>query len=164
MLRMKIKQNTNKALLAILCFTAATTLMANPSPTRDATPPYGHALKTVESVINALNNGAIVSAAVDLSKCTRQDGGTPSQTKGGLRVSPYRIKGDGTLSFADSHFTVSTSSGSPNPIMQFLRYSVNPEGAITVTSFIFSIPDYNLTRQVSFDCSINQGVNFNVAQ
>lgn len=123
-------------------------------------PSYSNnALQTVSAVGHALNSGATVNATVDLSQCTRQGGGEPSTTKGGLKVSPFRIQNDGTLSFADSHFTVSTST--QQPLMQFLRYTVAPEGGnITVSSYIFSVPDYSLISQVAFDCAINQGVNF----
>jgi hypothetical protein len=163
MFNMKIKQNIKTTTFAVVCSTAATAVMAGSADLSDDAISYGESLETVESVITALNGGAVVNAAVDLSKCTRQDGEAPSKIRGGLRVSPYRIKEDGTLSFADSHFTVLTNSGGADPIMQFLRYSVSPEGDITVSSFIYSIPDYTLTRQVAFDCSINQGVNFNAA-
>ena len=122
------------------------------------TPQYTLPLETVSSVKDALNDGATVNATVDLSQCTRQGGGDPSTTTGGLRVSPFRIQGNGTLSFSDSHFTVSTRT--QQPLMQFLRYQVVPEGGITVSSFIFSVPDYQLLSQVAFDCAINKGVSF----
>jgi hypothetical protein len=160
---MKTLRNIKQTLLAALCSTAATVAMAGSTDIWNDDL-YGQPLETVESVITALNSGAIVNAAVDLSKCNRQDGEATSKIKGGLMVSPYQIKEDGTLAFSDSHFTVTTMfSGNPDPIMQFLRYSVSPKGAITVTSFIYSIPDYTLTNQVAFDCSINNGVNFNAA-
>jgi hypothetical protein len=123
-----------------------------------AQPAYSLPLETVSSVVNALNHGATVNATVDLSLCTPQDGGHASTTKGGLKVTPFRVQGDGTLSFSDPHFTVSTST--QQPLMQYLRYKVVPAGGITVTSFIFSVPDYNLINQVSYDCAINNGVSF----
>ncbi|WP_428241298.1 VirK family protein [Gynuella sp.] len=159
---MNISKNLQMAFVAALCSTA-TTAIAETAQTWDDILPYSRSLKTTESLVHALDNGAIVNASVDLSVCTRQDGGAASQTKGGLTVSPYRLQADGTLSFSDSHFTVSTRSGSPMPIMQFLRYTVAPQGAITVTSFIFSVPDYRLTSEVSFDCAINDGVSFHAA-
>ena len=138
----------------------AASAMANPMAGWLGQPSFGIPLITVDSVKHALNTGATVSAAVDLSRCTRSDGGKSSQTRGGLVVTPYRIQGNGILSFSDTHFTVSTRSGAPEPIKQFLRYTVKPEGDITVSSYIFSVPDYRLTSQVSFQCSINQGVSF----
>ena len=153
-------------ILATLCTGAITAMAAPASEWNDNwndVLPYSRSLETVDAVVNALDGGATVNAAVDLSQCTRQDGGTPSETKGGLTVLPYRIQADGTLSFADSHFTVSTRSGTATPIMQFLRYTVAPEGAITVSSFIFSVPDYTLTSEVAFECTINGGVSFHAA-
>jgi hypothetical protein len=159
---MKTIQKIKKTLLAVLCCTATTAVMADSEDILNDILPYSQSLETVESVINALNNGAMVSAAVDLTKCSNQDGGAPSTIRGGLKVSSYRIEEDGTLWFEDSFFTASTSSGRADPIMLILRYLVNPEGAITVNSFIYSIPDYTLTRTSSFDCLINNGVNFNI--
>jgi hypothetical protein len=160
---MKTIRNIKKTLLAVVCSAATTAVMGDSDDILGSILPYGKSLKTTESVVNALNNGAIVNATVDLSKCVSQDAAATSKIKGGLRISSYRIEEDDSLWFEDSLFTVSTSSGRADPIMLLLRYLVNPEGAITVTSFIFSIPDYTLTSQLAFDCTMNQGVSFNAA-
>lgn len=159
---MNIKKYFTVIAVSAACLTSGM-VMANPMFNMGNALPYGRSLVDVEQVKEALNGGAVVNAAIDLSQCTRSDGGAPSQTKGGLRVSPYRIKSDGSLSFSDTHFTVSTRTGVPVPITQFLRYSVTPEGAITLTSYIYSMPNYNLMSEVSFDCAINEGVSFNAA-
>ena len=117
-------------------------------------------LNDVAAVKLALAAGQRVSAAVDLSLCQPANGAAPSQTQGGLVVSPYRIQGDGTLSFSDSHFTVSNAG---KPITQFLRYSVRVDGGITVTSFIYSMPDLAPLSQVAFECRLSNGVSFVVA-
>lgn len=114
-------------------------------------------LHDVAAVKLALGAGLRVSAAVDLSLCQPADGGAPSQTQGGLLVSPYRIQADGTLSFSDSHFTVSNAG---KPITQFLRYTVRPDSAITVTSYIFSMPDLAPLSEVAFNCRLGNGVSF----
>jgi hypothetical protein len=160
---MKTMQNIKKTLLAVLCSASTTAAMADSGGVWDDVLPYGHPLETVESVINALNGGAIVNATVDLSKCVRQGGEAPSKIRGGLKVSSYRIKEDGTLWFEDSFSTVLTSSGREDPIRVILRYLVSPGGVIAVTSFVYSIPDYTLTRKEAFNCSINKGVNFNAS-
>lgn len=159
---MSIKKAFTALAMSAACATSGVVL-ANPVSDFGNMLPYGRSLTSVDQVKKALNEGAVVSAAVDLSQCSRPDGGAPSETQGGLEVSPYRIKGDGSLSFSDTHFTVSTRTGSPVPITQFLRYTVAPSGDITVSSYIFSMPYYNLMSEVSFDCSINEGVSFNAA-
>jgi hypothetical protein len=162
MLIMKILQNIKITLLAVLCFSATTSVTADSPDIWNDIIPYGQSLETVESVIHALDNGAIVNAAVDLSKCDPQDDGVPSTIRGGFRISHYRINEDGVLWFEDSFFTVLTSSERADPIRLLLRYFASPEGDVTVTSFIYSIPDYTLTMKEDFSCSINEGVNFNV--
>lgn len=120
---------------------------------------YGKQLTTTQALTKALNNGANVNATVDLSVCTPENGADASSTKGGLNVSPFRIL-NGEVSFADTHSTVSTRSGVPEPISQTLRYEVQANGNIKVTSFLFSLPNYQLINQVSFDCVINDGLKF----
>jgi len=114
-------------------------------------------LHDLAAVKLALGAGLRVSAAVDLSLCQPANGGAPSQTQGGLLVSPYRIQADGSLSFSESHFTVSNTG---KPITQFLRYVVQPDSAITVTSYIFSMPDLAPLSEVAFNCRLGNGVSF----
>jgi hypothetical protein len=162
---MNISRDIKKIVLGVLCYIATTTVIAGPTFPLNNDQIYGQPLETRESVIAALNGGAIVKAAGDLSKCTRQDGEAPLKLRGGLMVSSYQIKDDGTLLFVDSVYTATADfSGSLEPIADFVKYSVNSEGAITLTSYIYSIPDYTLIRQFAFDCSINNGVSFNASK
>jgi hypothetical protein len=158
---MKTIQNIKKTLSIVLCSTATTAVMASTADIWNDVLPYGESLSTVESVIHALNNGATVNAVVDLSKCAPQDGEAPSKIRGGLSISSYRIEEDGSLWFEDTLFTALTSPGRADPVRLLLRYLVSPGGAITVTSFVYSIPDYTLATKEEYDCSINKGVNFN---
>jgi hypothetical protein len=154
-------RNIKNILLVMLFYTSATTAMAGSAHVLNDDKIYGQPLETSESVITALNGGAIVKASIDLSKCTPQDGGTTLNIKGGLVISSYKIEEDGTLLFVDSvNAATEYFSGSLEPIADFVKYSVSPDGAITFTSNIYSIPDYNLIQQFAFDCSINNGVNF----
>lgn len=143
-----------RALAVVLSLPAMATLHAAlPTNTFAASRP----LTDVAAVKLALAAGQRVSASVDLSLCQPGNGGAPSQTQGGLVVSPYRIQGDGTLSFSDSHFTVSNAG---RPITQFLRYTVRPDSSITVTSYIFSMPDLAPLSEVAFECRLGNGVSF----
>jgi len=143
-----------RALALLISLPAAAALhAASPTDTFAASRP----LHDVAAVKLALGAGQRVSATVDLSLCQPANGGTPSQTQGGLVVSPYRIQGDGTLSFSDSHFTVSNAG---KPITQFLRYTVRPDSSITVTSYIFSMPDLAPLSEVAFECRLGNGVSF----
>jgi hypothetical protein len=161
---MKILRNIKRTLLAALCSTATTVVMADSEDLLNDDQTYGQPLKTTDSVITALNSGAIVNAVVDLSKCARQDGEDALKLRGGLLVSPYQIKEDGTLLFVGSVYTATTFfSGNLEPIADFTKYSVSPKGAITVSAYIYSIPDYTLISEIIFDCSINNGVSFNAA-
>jgi hypothetical protein len=133
------------------------------APGLHAAPPDAPALdRTVQlrdaaAVKQVLARGQRVNATVDLGLCTPANGAAPSQTRGGLAVSPFRIQEDGTLSFADAHFAVSAAG---RPIMQNLRYAVRPDGGITLTSHIFALPDYTLLSESAFECAVGNGVNF----
>jgi hypothetical protein len=158
---MKTKLIIKKTLLALLCSSVTTGVVADNADIWKDFIPNGQSLESVESVINALDNGAPVNATVDMSKCTPEDDGAPSTIRGGLKLSTYRINEDGTLWFEDSFISVSSGTGREDPVMVLLRYLANPEGSVTVTSFVFSIPDYTLTMKESFDCSINIAIDFN---
>jgi hypothetical protein len=158
---MKTNLIIKRTLLAVLCSCVTSGVVADHADTWNDFIPIGQSLESVESVINALDNGAPVNATVDMSKCIPEDEGAPSTIRGGLRLSSYRINEDGALWFEDSFFSVLPGTGREDPVMVLLRYLANPEGSVTVTSFVYSIPDYTLTMKESFDCSINIAINFN---
>ncbi|AXF25808.1 hypothetical protein CUJ89_35945 [Burkholderia pyrrocinia] len=116
-------------------------------------------LSGLTEVENALNQGASVSVAVDLSKCAPAGTtSTPGTTRGGLRINAYRITPDGTLSFADEHATVDASG---QPIWQFIRYQVKPDQTVAFSTDLFALPSYNrLAPRISYACAIDQGIAF----
>ncbi|WP_242448985.1 VirK family protein [Burkholderia metallica] len=116
-------------------------------------------LSTLEEVEGALNHGAAVSVTVDLTQCSPAGTTTaPGTTRGGLRISAYRITQDGTLSFADQHATVDASG---QPIWQFIRYQVKPDQTVAFSTDLFSLPSYaRLAPRISYTCTVNQGIAF----
>ena len=114
------------------------------------------------ALLEALDAGQKVSVTIDLSRCQPQSGGRPSQTKGGLlAIDAYRVLPDGTISFADTHFTASDSAA---PLFQTLRYQVKVDGSVNFRQVLFSLPDYALVSQSSFNCAIGNGVEFRTAR
>lgn len=116
------------------------------------------ALNDQASIIEALDKGKRVAVTIDLSRCAPgSEGQAASQTVGGLTsIESYRVV-DSTLSFADTHVTVSSRG---TPINQILRYRVRQDGSITFSSTIFNLPDYSLVNQVAFECAIGNGIGF----
>jgi hypothetical protein len=108
---MNTMHNIKKTLLAVLCACATSGVVADHVNMWNDFLTYGQSLETVESVITALDSGATVSAAVDLSKCTPQDDWAASTIRGGLRISSYRIKDDDALWFEDTFLSVLSSPG-----------------------------------------------------
>ncbi|PPT93327.1 VirK family protein [Xanthomonas theicola] len=132
----------------------AASLLAFAHPASAATP-----LHSLAEIERALDTGATVAVAVDLSQCTPASAGaTPTQTRGGLRIGAYRVIADGTLSFADEHFTVGRDG---KPIQQFLRYQVRPDGSIDFTMAVFALPGYQqIGATLGYRCAIDQGLHF----
>ncbi|MCW3610631.1 VirK family protein [Burkholderia cenocepacia] len=113
-------------------------------------------------VENALNQGAGVSVAVDLSNCA-PTGTTPAPgtTRGVLRINASRITRDGTLSFADEHATVDASG---QPIWQF-SYHIKADLTGAFSTDLLSLPTYNrIALRISYTCAIDQGIAFSTEQ
>lgn len=116
------------------------------------------ALTTVNDVERALMSGGNVTVTLDFSKCTNNDASAaPSSTRGGLKISAFRIVANGTISFADQHETIDSKG---QPIMQILRYQVKPDGVVAFTMSTFSLPSYSASPSVGYTCAVNQGVYF----
>ncbi|QNH16416.1 virk protein [Xanthomonas sp. SS] len=132
----------------------AASLLAFAHPAGAATP-----LGSLAEIERSLESGASVAVAIDLSQCTPSAGGaTPTQTRGGLRIGAYRVTEDGTLSFADEHFTVGRDG---KPIQQFLRYQVHPDSRIDFSMAVFALPGYQQNgATLGYRCAINQGLRF----
>ncbi|QDI03017.1 hypothetical protein E4A48_04310 [Xanthomonas cerealis pv. cerealis] len=141
-----------------LSLLAASLLAATPlafaHPAGAATP-----LDSLAEIERALDSGASVAVAIDLSQCTPTTGGaTPTQTRGGLRIGAYRVIADGTLSFADEHLTVGRDG---KPIQQFLRYQVHPDSSVDFSMAVFALPGYQQNgTTLGYRCAINQGLHF----
>lgn len=123
-------------------------------------------ITSVDSLRTVLRAGNDVNAVLDLSQCQADKVGKSEIKKpnvkmdGGLKVSPFLIR-DGMIAFSDNHQTVYTrGGGTPKAINQTLRYEVEPNGKVTMTSFIFSLPDYKLMREASYHCEFDKGLSF----
>ncbi|MGN6650789.1 VirK family protein [Trinickia sp.] len=116
-------------------------------------------LSNVEQVEDALNHGTPVSVAVDLTRCAPAGTTTrPGTTRGGLKITSYRITPDGTLSFADEHASVAQDG---SPLWQFIRYQVKPDQTVAFSTDIFSLPSYaRLMPEINYTCAINHGIEF----
>ncbi|GAJ95580.1 MULTISPECIES: VirK family protein [Rhizobium] len=118
-----------------------------------------HVLATFPEIELALTTGKPVSVAIDLSLCTPANGVTPpTKTRGGIRIEGYRITADGTLAFADQHFTIDRDG---EPILQFLRYHIRLDGNAELTMVVFKMPSYERKgTSLVYNCAISRGLSF----
>ncbi|PDT43983.1 hypothetical protein CO661_31765 [Sinorhizobium fredii] len=118
-----------------------------------------HVLASVPELERALTTGKPVTVTVDLGMCTPATADTPStKTRGGVSIDGYRITSDGTLAFADQHFTIDRDG---KPVVQFLRYRIRPDGGAEFTMVVFNVPSYERKgTSLVYKCSIGHGLSF----
>ncbi|RNJ42725.1 hypothetical protein B5V01_22155 [Mesorhizobium erdmanii] len=118
-----------------------------------------HVLATFPEIELALTTGKQVDVMVDLSLCTPATGDTPpTKTRGGIRIDGYRITSDGTLAFADQHFTIDRDG---KPILQFIRYQIRLDGDAELTMVVFNMPSYERKgTSLAYKCAISHGLSF----
>lgn len=116
-------------------------------------------LSNLGEVEAALHRGTPVSVTVDLTRCAPTGNTTnPGTTRGGLKITSYRITPDGTLSFADEHASVAADGA---PLWQFIRYQVKPDQTVAFSTDLFSLPSYaRLMPQITYTCAIDHGIEF----
>jgi len=133
------------AMLAILCAGALPAFASE-------------SLKSPAEVTAALEAGDHVSVSADLARCTPNAGTPASKTRGGAHIQAYRIIADGTVSFADSHFTVANDG---KPIQQFMRYQLHQDGTVSFTTYMYDLPGLQPRGPVlAYQCKINEGIGF----
>ncbi|KRP61459.1 VirK family protein [Pseudomonas trivialis] len=117
------------------------------------------ALPDLPAVTQSLLAGKSVSVVLDLGLCKPGSSDVePTKTRGGLRIDAFRVTEDGTLAFADDHFSVNRDG---KPINQFLRYRVHPDGTAEFSMTIFSVPDYRqIDKTLTYQCGIGKGLRF----
>lgn len=104
------------------------------------------------------NQGRDVTVTLDFSKCTNNDASAaPSSTRGGLKITAFRILANGAIAFSDQHVTIDSKD---QPILQILRYQVKPDASVAFTLNTFLLPSYSTIPAVAYTCAVNQGVNF----
>nr|ASK44235.1 hypothetical protein [Rhizobium rhizogenes] len=75
-----------------------------------------------------------------------------------MRIDGYRITSDGTLAFADQHFTIDRDG---KPILQFLRYQIRLDGDAELTMVVFNMPSYERKgTSLAYKCAISHGLSF----
>jgi len=116
-------------------------------------------LSDLPAVEHALDGGDSVTVMLDLSLCQSASADSkPTRTQGGRRIDAYRVTEDGTLAFADDHFTIARDG---KPIRQFLRYQIHPDGEAEFSMTVFSVPDFQrLGTTLKYKCTINKGMRF----
>ncbi|CAD0217261.1 MULTISPECIES: VirK family protein [Rhizobium/Agrobacterium group] len=122
-----------------------------------------HTLGTLSEIELALTAGKPVNVTVDLSLCAPGVADTPAtKTQGGMRIDAYRITTDGTLAFADQHFTIDRDG---KPITQFIRYQIRSNGDADFTMVTFNMPTYERKgTSLAYKCAIDHGLSFRTPQ
>ncbi|MEG3084388.1 VirK family protein [Sphingomonas sp. PB2P12] len=116
-------------------------------------------LGDLPAVEHALDGGVSVAVVLDLSLCQPASADSkPTKTRGGRHIDAYRVTEDGSLAFADDHFTIGRDG---KPIRQFLRYQVHPDGEADFSMTVFSVPDFQrVGTTLEYKCAINRGMRF----
>lgn len=142
-------------MLRKLIFAPTLALMLLAAPAMASTP-----LPTLPDIQRALDRGESVSVALNFGLCKPAQGTKATQTKGGLRLSAYRITPDGTLAFSDDHFTVANDD--LKPIRQFIRYQIRPDGTAQISIHMFDLPGLQPRgTPLVYNCALNSGLSFN---
>jgi hypothetical protein len=119
---------------------------------------YSTKLSNMDEVKSVLATGGVVTASMDLTKCTLSTGQPSRNLAGGLKINSYLIERDGTLRF--SSYRTTLSSRSDVAVSQNNKYRVTDDGAVTFTSSVFSMPDYELISKVDVYCQLNESFYF----
>ena len=119
---------------------------------------YGIPLESLDQTKKALTSGAVVTASIDLTKCTLATGQESTNSSGGLKIDSFLIERDGDLRF--SSFRTTLSSRSDAAVTQNNKYVVSEDGSATLTSSVFSLPDYTLISKVDVYCKLNESFFF----
>lgn len=116
-------------------------------------------LSTFQDIKTSLMKGDSVNLVVDLNQCTSTEDVTKHGTMvGGLKVNSFLIRPNNTISFSDTHFTVNSNQ---QPIMQFIRYTLNADNSVIFNMKTLELPSYNiLGKEVSYKCTLNNGIKF----
>lgn len=127
-----------------------------------ALPLFAHAqsvqIDDVQAVTKALMRGQAVRTTFDLSKCKNNNPNQPSpNVSGGLVIDPFNILPNGTIAFANTHFTLDPSG---QPVTEIIRLRVNTDRSVNLTVTAFSIPSYQPLSNVALTCEVATSVNF----
>jgi cation diffusion facilitator CzcD-associated flavoprotein CzcO len=137
---------TRVALTGVVWHAAMSTAVA-----QDVNPDY-------ESFEKAVLDGRDVRLTLDLSRCTGHGvEARGPQVRGSIRFDGYMIRGDQTVAFATTHFTLREDN---TPVDEFLSFRVYPSGKVEGRTAFINPITFAVTRESRLDCDIGQGVTF----
>jgi len=112
----------------------------------------------VQGVTKALMRGQAVRTTFDLSKCKNNNPNQPSpNVSGGMVIDPFNILPNGTIAFANTHFTLDPNG---QPVTEIIRLRVNTDRSVNLTVTAFSVPSYQPLSNVALTCEVATSVNF----
>ncbi|WP_043162577.1 VirK family protein [Bradyrhizobium sp. Ai1a-2] len=106
----------------------------------------------------AVLDGKDVHMVLDLAACQVQGTDKAGPTvKGSARFDAYMVQADGTIAFANTHFTVRADK---TPVIEFLSYRVRTNGKVEMRNVVLNPATFAVIRESAFDCDIGKGVTF----
>jgi hypothetical protein len=137
---------TRVVLTSVIWHAAMSTAVA-----QDVNPDY-------KSFEKAVLDGRDVRLILDLSRCTEHGvEARGPQVRGSIRFDAYMIRGDQTVAFAITHFTLRSDN---TAVDEFLSFRVYPNGKVNVRTAFLNPITFSVTQESQFDCDIGEGATF----
>lgn len=121
-----------------------------------ASTPEANVTNSYTGVVNALTNGKDVEVTTRLQECTTPDGKPGPSVTGGLHINAYQIPQGQFIAFSDTHQTLDPQNQS---ITEFIRYTVTPNGAMTLATTTLSATQQVMST-VTLTCHLGKGAYF----
>jgi hypothetical protein len=106
----------------------------------------------------AVLDGKDVRVVLDLSACSVRQFDKPGPAvSGSLRSDAYMIRGDRTIAFAATHFTLRADG---TPVDEYLAFQVHSTGQVDARTRFVKATTYAVMEETAFNCGIGRGVTF----
>ncbi|MCE0723442.1 VirK family protein [Legionella resiliens] len=117
---------------------------------------HAEQLTTFTDMADAISQGKKITLVMSIQECSSQK--MPSSSLiGTAQPDAFLIIDNNRITTSISHFTLDSSIARGNPTFEFVKYSINADGSVSIKNTIMNAINYQQLASHQIDCTLNKG-------
>ncbi|HHF7373264.1 VirK family protein [Legionella bozemanae] len=113
-------------------------------------------LTTFMEIADAVSQGKKITLVLNVQECNPQK--MPSTSLiGAVQPDAFLVIDNSRITASINHFTLDNPIARGNPIFEFVKYTINADGSVSIKSTLMNAVTYHQLASQYIDCTLNKG-------